>query len=271
MRISQKAIDLIVEFEVSSKDYYEQKLQRPEWPGLQSGITVGIGYDLGYATTKKIKEDWGTLPTNKGKLEMNADMVKVMQSCAGITGPAAKAMLPKIRDKISITWDNAMRVFTTIDVPEWEDKVIKACPGAEKLHPDCLGALVSLAYNRGSGGFNASGDRNKEMRNIKDFIASEEYSKIPDEIRSMKRLWSLQGLLRRRDAEANLFQEGLNAPATNVADGTLLGFIMASGLAVWQWGQQHPKTVAICIASTALTYFVVRYLIKNRKVISNAS
>jgi len=44
-------------------------------------------------------------------------------------------------------------------------------------------------------------------------MARREYSKIPGEIRSMKRIWDgdpkMRGLLVRRDLEADLFEKGL--------------------------------------------------------------
>ena len=55
--ISQAAFDLIVAEEVSSQAAYNARYQRPERPGGQSGITVGIGYDCGYATPERIRAD----------------------------------------------------------------------------------------------------------------------------------------------------------------------------------------------------------------------
>src|SRR5438067_11642326 len=48
--ISDKARDLIFKFE---------DLDQPgEWPGGESGVTIGIGYDLGFATSEQFKADW---------------------------------------------------------------------------------------------------------------------------------------------------------------------------------------------------------------------
>ena len=76
---------------------------------------------------------------------------------------------------------------------------------------DSFGALVSLAYNRGAS-FSAPGDRYREMRAIHDHMASGRFDKVPDEFRSMKRLWpNMAGLRNRRDHEADLFAKGLAA------------------------------------------------------------
>lgn len=201
--ISEKSIDLIIEFEVSSKEYYVKYLQKPEWPGLNSGITVGIGYDLGYSTPQEIERDWRgpfiTLP-----------IINAMKKYSGITREKAKALLPQARREITVSWDAAYSVFIEKSIPQWIEKVKKALPNCDKLNDDCLGVLVSLAYNRGPA-FNAAGDKYLEMRNIKTHMEKMEFHKIPKELRDMKRLWpTTQGLIIRREKEARLFELGLN-------------------------------------------------------------
>ena len=50
------------------------------------------------------------------------------------------------------------------------------------------------------------------MRNIKSYMRAKHFNQIPDEIRSMKRLWpNSRGLRDRRDAEAKLFELGLTS------------------------------------------------------------
>jgi hypothetical protein len=199
--ISEKARDLIVEQEVSSKATYLKKYQRPEWPGGGSGVTVAIGYDLGMASRDKIERDWKDLVT--------PEMLSVMKSCAGVSGANARSLCAKVRGSILIPWDDAIKVFDTVDMPAWEKTVIKAIPKAKDLNPGQLGVLVSLAYNRGAS-FNKEGDRYREMRNIKAAVQKNELSKVPAQIRSMKRLWDKQklpGLHVRREAEAKLWED----------------------------------------------------------------
>jgi hypothetical protein len=57
IRIFDKAFDLTVSEEVASKAHYEAKLRNPEWPGGASGVTVGIGYDLGQTDRAKIDKE----------------------------------------------------------------------------------------------------------------------------------------------------------------------------------------------------------------------
>lgn len=54
-----------------------------------------------------------------------------------------------------------------------------------------------------------SGDNRLEMRNIRLLVPKKDYKGIAEEIRKMKRIWvgkNMDGLLRRRDAEANLVE-----------------------------------------------------------------
>jgi hypothetical protein len=61
--ISDKAFNMIVMFEVSSQAAYQAKYQHPIWPGGASGVTIGIGYDVGYVSQQLLGQDWqGAIP-----------------------------------------------------------------------------------------------------------------------------------------------------------------------------------------------------------------
>lgn len=204
MRSSQAAVDLIVANEVSSRAAYEKSYKYPTWPGGASGVTVAIGYDLGYVTRDKVQEDFGQY--------LPQAMIIAMQNVVGLTGTAAHEAMRSVLGRVEIPWDVAMRVFEAVDMPRYEAMLIRACPGVELLPDDCFGALASITYNRGAGGFTGGGDRFREMRIIRADILAKNYADIPRQIRSMKRLWEgkgLPGLLTRRDAEARLFEKGL--------------------------------------------------------------
>lgn len=275
--ISQRAIDLIVSCEVSSRKQYEKLYHRPEWPGGNSGVTIGIGYDLGMANRGKIEADW------KGRV--SDEMLAVMLSCAGIHGDAARPLCTKVRDRIDIPWDLAIDVFMNRDIPEWENTVSRAVPDSRNLPIDCRGALVSLAYNRGAGGFNSDSPRFREMRDMKQHISEKLYSKVPPDFRGMKRLWpDMRGLRERRDAEADLFHRGLTLsekslppvvkdnpppalpppPASNAEKGTTGGTVIttttaaiSSGLPGW--------AIALIIAGGILLAILVFYLLKRNR------
>jgi hypothetical protein len=204
MRSSRAAVDQIVSFEVGSKALYEKKYQRPEWPGVQSGITVGIGYDLGYNTKEDIKRDWSP--------HLPPEVVARMMMFAGYTRQQAKELLPKARQGIVVPWDAAMAVFMSVSLPKFEKMVLRACPGSEKLPAGCFGVLAGLTYNRGPAGFTSTGDRYREMRNIRAHVATGEWDRVSQDLRDMKRIWpNVPGLQRRREEEAMLWDASLKA------------------------------------------------------------
>ena len=140
-------------------------------------------------------------------------MLSSMLSASGVTGNAAASLANSLKTSIDIPWDVAVAVHRERVMPRWEAMVERALPNCDRLSPDCFGALVPLTFNRGAS-FAKDGERYREMRAIKAHIAAAELTKIPAEIRAMKRLWegqNLDGLLKRRDAEAELFLRGLTA------------------------------------------------------------
>lgn len=217
MQSSQRAYDFTVDQETGGKAYYNRYNTRPTWPGAESGVTVGIGYDLGQTPTATIRADWqGRVPDT---------VLGLMLSCSGIKGAAAKPLAAKMRPKFAITWEVANAVHEEKVWPRWEKRVAAALPNFNLLSPDCMGVLTGLCFNRGVS-FNSSGDRYREMRAIKADMASQNFEDIPAQLRSMKRLWKgkgVDGLLKRRDAEADLFEEGLQADAAPV------GFMPSTG------------------------------------------
>jgi hypothetical protein len=198
--ISRRAYNLIVAFEVSGEAVYNKRYRHPEWPGGNSGVTIGIGYDVGYCSAAQLSNDW--------KNEIPDPMIGLLQTVRGLTGQAAANALASVT-AVDVPWEAAINVHRKTVIPRWVDIVTKALPHAGQLSPDSLGALVSLAYNRGPS-FSASGGRYLEMREIKEVMTAGSFSTIPGLIRDMKRLWpDVSGLLTRRDREAQLFQDGL--------------------------------------------------------------
>ncbi len=201
-QISKRAFDMCIAHEVTSEAYYRKHYQDPEWPGLSSGVTVGIGYDLGQANRDKIRNDWNGL--------VSAQMLDVMMDCSGHTGEAGRRKLATVKSRILIPWEKALHVFANRDVPVWTAGVLQYIPEAVNLPPSCLGVLFDLAYNRGHS-WNSGGERYREMRAIKSHVRSGNFSLVPGEIRSMKRLWpNTAGLLRRCDDRVKLWQYGMN-------------------------------------------------------------
>ena len=101
-----------------------------------------------------------------------------------------------------------MAVFEST-LASWANALERNLPNVRELPGDAYGALLSLAYNRGTA-FKASGDRFVEMRAIYAAMDAKQYTEVPGQIRAMKRLWpQMQGLGFRRDREAALFEKGL--------------------------------------------------------------
>jgi hypothetical protein len=193
--ISQAALDLILKYEVSSKAYYERFLAKPSWPGLSSGVTIGIGYDLGYNTRNQFKADWGPY--------LSEHELNILTSAIGVKGVKAAPLIKFLRTVV-VPWEAAVAVFTKSTVPRFIKATLAVYPEAAGFHPDVLGALVSLVFNRGA---STEGSRRKEMAMLKEAVKFGDLAQIESLIRRMKRLWAgskFVGLLKRRDAEADL-------------------------------------------------------------------
>lgn len=222
--LSPEARALIVRHESGGKDYYEKVLKsRPHWPGYFSGITIGFGWDLGYHTRAELERAWGQHLSAVTILRLSAALgLRAVEPERAEKVRRIKALLRTL-DDISIPWQTALEVFETHTLPEWIARTERALPNTDALPDDCFGALVSLVFNRGAGGFDDSRERFKEMRAIKACMKEQNFAPIPDLIRAMKRLWpDSAGLQRRREEEAELFARGLaeaaaRAPVVGVA------------------------------------------------------
>lgn len=61
--------------------------QPGSWPGGFSGITIGIGYDLGYATVDQFESDWAAL--------LPANSRERLKEAVGLRGIKAKNAAPR--------------------------------------------------------------------------------------------------------------------------------------------------------------------------------
>jgi len=187
--LTDKTKKMIIEFEGLN--------QPSKWPGGDSGITLGIGYDLGYVTVDQFESDWAPYLT--------ADQLKRLKGAIGKRGIAARNRAVQLQD-VKIKRGDAETVFIERNLPLYALKTEMTFPGITGLPPNAQGALVSLVFNRGT---SMEGDRRTEMRAIRDAVPMGDLQKIADQLRSMKRLWvnkGLDGLLRRREEEAKLVE-----------------------------------------------------------------
>jgi GH24 family phage-related lysozyme (muramidase) len=198
MMVSRKGMELLISFEVSSKQAYNKSYKNPIWPGGASGVTIGIGYDLGHNSKATIAADWGN--------KIPAADLALLQSVSGLTGAPAKNALAPVRSVV-ISYEAALEVFYQRTLSVYARQTKKAYPGVEKLPPDAQAALLSLVYNRGAA---LEGTNRGEMKNIVALVAAGDLAGIAKQIRNMKRIWAgkgLPGLIDRREREAVLTEQ----------------------------------------------------------------
>lgn len=199
--LSKKSIDLIIQFEIGGRSYYERALQKVTWPGGASGATVGIGYDLGYNTEKQFLLDW-----SQG---LNLNFVNALKPLCGLKGEKVKGMIKGEILNVRIPYNIAYDVFVSSSVPRFYKAALTIYPDMIHLNDDTQGALVSMVFNRGT---SLVGDRRKEMKAIVELVKKQDYEGIAEEIEKSKRLWEgvgLDGLVIRREAEADLIRDSI--------------------------------------------------------------
>lgn len=196
------AIDLIVQFEVVSLDYYERRLQGVICPPAASGPTWGIGYDGAHQTRARILGDW----------QVHPDVGRLAES-SGVAGQAAcrpfvAARLADVRTPLAM----ARPVFAESTLPRYDAMAARAfADGWGRLTPCARGALRSVVYNRGTA---MTGSARTEMREIRDrCVPAGDAQCVAAQLRAMARIWVgtdiEAGMRRRRHAEADLALLGL--------------------------------------------------------------
>ena len=192
--LSPAGLELVVHFEIVSPGYYSRHLVHPIWPGGASGVTIGIGYDLGHQLASTIRLDWDDHP-----------QAGLLPPAAGVTRDPAKRLAAEMAT-ITTPFPLAKQVFSEATVSRYWQSTARAYPGVEELTQGAKDALFSLTYNRGP---SMAGHRAKEKRHIRDIcIPRGDYQCIANQIREMVRLWKgtaiENGMTRRRNAEAML-------------------------------------------------------------------
>ncbi|HTE40210.1 MAG TPA: hypothetical protein VK629_05240 [Steroidobacteraceae bacterium] len=193
LEVSKTGIDALVNFEVSSKAAYEKKYRKPIWPGGESGVTIGIGYDLGMTDASQIDSDW------RGWLDDVS--VSRLATAQGVTGEAARILAKTLAD-IEVPFDLAQSVFYRSTLPRFAKMTLAAFPGADALPGDAQAMLLSLVYNRGPG---LSGPRRSHMAAIRPLVSGgvRNLDAIAEQFERMAVLWpSAPGLQTRRRKEA---------------------------------------------------------------------
>ena len=199
--ISRKAADLIIQFEIGGRNIYEKSYQKPTWAGGESGITIGIGADLGYMTEKEFMKVWSP--------HLNLNFIECLRKVVGLKGIQAKQMLRGEILNVRVPYNTAYEVFVKYDIPKYYAKTKAIYPQLDELNEDTQGALVSMVYNRGN---KLEGDSRIEMKAIVEMVKNKDYEGIAEEIEKSNRHWEgkgLDGLVVRREAEADLIRDSL--------------------------------------------------------------
>jgi hypothetical protein len=197
-QLSEAGYQLILDYEVGGGfPYYDKFLSFPTVPPEQSGVTIGIGVDLGYVSEPVFRQDWNRL---------NETYQNRLARTVGKTGAAARATLSSVRD-ILIEWGHAEAVFNEVTIARYYSLTKRTYPELPALHPNAQAALVSLVFNRGG---SLIGARRREMAEIADYVPRQDYRAIAAALRRMKKLWpNTPGLQVRREAEARLVEQCL--------------------------------------------------------------
>ena len=197
-----RGVTFIAREEVSDASTYRKKYCTPTVPPFPSGITIGIGYDCRFVRRDDLLADWGDV--------LPVFMIERLETALGRIGS------PALRDQMAgvvVPLGAAMRVFAQRSLPKYleQTRIIYPQVADDVLTAAQRTALVSLVYNRGT---DLTGDRRREMRSIREWLALGQIDRVADEFESMIRLWNAAtapGLILRRQAEATLWRSGFGA------------------------------------------------------------
>lgn len=188
----------IARLEVSGPKLYRQRYCHPTWPREQSGITIGIGYDLRFVSRAQFEADWGAAVAA-------ADVDRLATAFGKIGTDALRDSL----EDLTFPLNDAMAVYLKRNLPQYLDEARTIYPQIDTLSPARRTALVSLVFNRGTA---LDGDRRSEMRTIRDRLAAGDLDPVAEQFESMTRLWDpTSGLIQRRRDEATLWRSGFAA------------------------------------------------------------
>ena len=194
-----EGVTFIANEEVGGRDFYEAQATFPQWPGEQSGITIGVGYDLRFSADI-FETDWGD--------KLPADVLAALRPHLGKLGNRAAA---EALSGLRVPWTTAWRVFIGRSLPLQVVRTRGVYTAFANLPGLCRSVLVSLVFNRGTDLDDEPGsDRRLEMRTIRGLLQGGKVDQVPDQLLAMRRLWpDSRGLRERREREAALWRKGL--------------------------------------------------------------
>ena len=208
--LDTNGVAFIAKEETGGLGFYAVVTRWPHFPGHASGITIGVGYDLRFNSESDFRASWGNHLPRAHLDELAKDIGK----------KGSKARAKELKQKgVEVPFKAAWPVFLDLTLPRYYSDTQSIYPSLGRLPGLCRSVLVSLVFNRGT---SLSGSSRTEMKKIREILNQADNSHlskpqvkqilagVEDQILSMRRLWDPgSGLIKRRQAEANLWRQGL--------------------------------------------------------------
>ena len=175
----------------------------PYWPGGICGVTLGIGWDLGYHNVSELHREWAQL----GEADLHR-----LEVAAGTKGAPARALIEPLKS-IDVPADVSRHVLETSLHTYYYPFAAGHFPGLQQLPAEAQVVLISLIFNRGiSMGhepdwrFAKEVDSRWEFRELRRDVQDSDLFAIYTHLGTMKRVWETSGgrglRIRRRDEQA---------------------------------------------------------------------
>lgn len=192
--VDADCVDLLVRLEVGSERAYRQKWFRPVHPSAESGVTIGLGYDMRFVNETQFRIDWKDHP-----------QLDRLVGSVGLYGSAADQAVSQLRDVVT-PFELAKAVFLHSTAPIYY-QISRRQFGLlayDRLDPDYQCGLFLITINRGG---QMTGIRRAELRAIQqECVPTANKPCGASENRKSKRHWigtPLQrGMDYRREAES---------------------------------------------------------------------
>ena len=141
-----------------------------------SGVTIGVGYDLGHNVPGVILQDWRTHPARER-----------LPAASGAGGQRAIDLARAMQDVVT-PWHLALAVFRETSIKAYCRRTQRAYPGAVRLPHNAFGSLVATTYNRGT---SFVGPRRRELAVIRnECVPTIDAECLARQYESMPRLWA---------------------------------------------------------------------------------
>jgi hypothetical protein len=129
--VTRGAVEFLIKVEDVPKHAY--------WPTGMSGVTLGVGWDMGYHSLDELRQTWASLGT---------DVLARLAVAVGKKGRAAQALVPQL-ESIVVPQSLSIQVLACSLDNFYYPFVIHLFPGLERLPPEVQIVFISIVFNRG--------------------------------------------------------------------------------------------------------------------------